>query len=94
MSHEASWAQMSIRDDADARSRCSRQDRTYPSKMHWARAPRAAGVTVRVTFVIGSKVPSPTNWRSPAEVRFTGSCSSSAPGRSELSSISRSAIAS
>ncbi len=80
ISHDASWAQTSMVDEVDARSRCSRQDRTYPSKMHWARAPGPAGVTVTVMFVCGSKVPSPTNWRSPAEVRFAGSRSSSAPG--------------
>ena len=93
ISHEASCAQMSMVDEVDARSRCSRQDSTYPSKMHWAWGP-AAGVTVTVMFVCGSNVPSPTYWRSPAEVRFTGSRSSSAPGRSELSSISSCSIAS
>ena len=92
MSHDASWAQTSRVEEVDARSRCSRQDRTYPSKMHWAVEPGA--VTTRVMFVWGSKVPSPTNSRSPAEVRSTGSRSSSAPGWSELSSTSSCAIAS
>jgi hypothetical protein len=93
ISHEASWAQMSIAEEVDARSMCSRQDSAYPSKMHWVPEP-FAGVTVRQTLVIGSKVPSPTNWRSPAEVRLTGSRSSSVPGWSELSSTSSCWIAS
>ena len=41
ISHDASCAQMSIVEEVDARSRCSRQDSTYPSKMHWALAPCA-----------------------------------------------------
>ena len=93
ISHDASWAQISMLDEVEARSRCSRQDRTYPSKMHCAAAPDALGVTVSVMFVRGSNVPSPTNCRSPAEVRFTGSRSMSVPGWSEHSSTSSSAIA-
>ena len=87
ISQDASSAQTSIADDPDVRSRWSFHERTYPSKMHSLTCP--AGVTTTETFVFGSKVPSPTYRRSPADVRFTGSRRTSDPGPSARSSTSK-----
>src|SRR5271166_2973806 len=59
--------------------------------MHWLDWPSTSSRTV--TLVFGSKVPSPTYCRSPLELRFTGSRSRAASGRSAFSCTSSSCIA-
>ena len=58
ISHDASCAQTSIVEVLEVRSRCSRQERTYPSKTQCAEPSSIVRTTLR--FVIGSNEPSLT----------------------------------